>query len=124
VLDLDKLRKFLSKSYRDGYLESTVRIGIAYQIQALRAKFELSQSEFAEATGKKQSTISRLENPNYGKVSVQTLLEIAQAMDVALLVRFVDYPEFLKNAGKMSVAHLQPATVSESIASRADITSA
>jgi transcriptional regulator with XRE-family HTH domain len=103
----------LNKAYRDGYLQSHVRGGIAYQIRALRTKIGLSQVEFAEATGKKQSTISRLENTEYGKVSVQTLLDIACATDVALLVRFVDYSLFLRTTADMSPQALGPDNIFE-----------
>ncbi len=76
-------------------MSSHVTTGIAYQIQALRSKLGLTQKEFAVLVNKPQSVISRLENTEYGKVSVQTLLDIAVAVDVALSVRFVSYPDFL-----------------------------
>ena len=109
----EMLRKFLDKKYRDGYMQTHVRAAVAYQVQALREKFGITQAEFAERTGKKQSVISRLENTDYGKVSVQTLLDIASGMDVALLVKFVSYPEFLQHASEM-VNDLQPQTIQES----------
>lgn len=113
--DLDKLSRFLVKKYRDSYLESMVRTGISSQVYALRKKVGLSQSQFAKKTGKPQSTISRLENETYGKVTITSLLDIAKSNDVGLLVRFVDYPTVLDFAGKMSETELQPHTVTESI---------
>ncbi len=113
---LSRLKKFADKAYRDGFMQTQVRGGIAYQIQALRAKFGLTQNEFAQRTGKKQAVISRLESTAYGKMSVQTLLDIACSLDVALLVRFVSYPEFLERTADMSVAALQPETIFESLA--------
>jgi transcriptional regulator with XRE-family HTH domain len=95
-------------------MQTTVRGGIAYQIQALRAKFDLTQAQFAQRTGKKQSQISRLEDTEYGRVSIQTLLDIASSLDLALLVRFVSYPQFLRCASNMSESNLQPETVYES----------
>ena len=115
MLDLKALSRFSSKKYRDVYMQSRVRGGIANQIQALRAKVGLTQAAFATLTGKKQSVISRLEDTAYGKMSVQTLLDIATALDVALLVRFVSYPEFLARTADMSQAALQPATIHESL---------
>ena len=112
------LKKFERKAYRDGFLHSQVRGAIAYQIQALRAKFGLTQADFAEKTGKKQSTVSRLENTEYGRVSVQTLLDIASALDVALLVRFVSYPEFILRTANVSEAALQPDTIFQSLEAR------
>jgi transcriptional regulator with XRE-family HTH domain len=115
VNDRQHLEKFASKKYRDGYLQSRVRGFIAYQIQALREKLGLTQAQFAELTGKKQSTISRLEDTEYGKVSVQTLLDIACATNVALVVKFDSYPEFLDQTRNMSVEALQPRTIQESL---------
>lgn len=113
--DRDELVKFKNKSFRDGYLQTATRGGVAYQIQALREKFKLTQTAFAEKLGKRQSVVSRLENSEYGKVSVQTLLDVACALDVALLVRFVSYPEFLKRTKDMSISSLQPETIYESV---------
>lgn len=112
---LNKLKKFARKEYRDGYMQTQVRAGIVFQIQALRDKFGYSQTRFAEVTGKKQSVISRLENTGYGRVTVQTLLDIASSLNVALLVKFVSYPEFISRNQDMSVAGLQVETIDESL---------
>jgi transcriptional regulator with XRE-family HTH domain len=115
VTDRKSLEKFASKKYRDGYLQSRVRGFVAYQIQSLREKLELTQAQFAELTGKKQSVISRLESTEYGKVTVQTLLDIACATDVALVVKFASYPEFLDQTRNMSNEALQPRTIQQSL---------
>jgi transcriptional regulator with XRE-family HTH domain len=115
VTDRNELKNFGSKEYRDGYLQSRVRGYIAYQIQALREQLGLTQQAFADLTGKKQSTISRLEDTEYGKVSVQTLLDIACATDVALVVKFASYPDFLDQTRMMATEALQPSTIFESI---------
>ena len=116
MLDQKRLKKFEDSEYRASYLEGSVRSGISYQIKALRAKDDLTQKGFADAIGTTQSVVSRLENPDYGKVTVQTLLDIAIARDVALVVRFVDYPTFFGFADRMAEDDLQPASVYESIA--------
>jgi transcriptional regulator with XRE-family HTH domain len=115
VSDPNELKHFASKRYRDGYLQSRVRGYIAYQVQALREKLQLTQEAFADLTGKKQSTISRLEDTEYGRVSVQTLLDIACAANVALIVKFASYPEFLDQTRLMSPQALQPDTIQESL---------
>ena len=84
-------------------------------MQALRGQTGLIQTEFADQVNKPQSVISRLENTEYGKVTVQTLLEIACALDVALLVRFVSYPEFLDRTKDMSPRGLRVENVYQSI---------
>jgi len=91
-----KLQKLSDKDYRDGFLETDVKGGIAYQIQALREKAGLSQEAFAKKIGTKQSVVSRLENTEYGGMNVNTLLEIAKALDIGLQIRFCDYIEVIK----------------------------
>lgn len=90
---LDKLKK---KSYRSAYVGEHVRQGIAYQIRALRDQRDWKQGELACRLQKPQSVVCRLEDPNYGKVTIQTLLKVASVFDVALLVKFVDFPTFLR----------------------------
>jgi transcriptional regulator with XRE-family HTH domain len=118
VLDRNDLTKFSRKSYRDGYLQSKVRGMIAYQIQALRKRTGLSQAYFAKKIGKTQSVVSRLEDTEYGRVTVQTLLDIACALDVALVVKFASYPDFLAQTSDASPASVQPATIEQSLSER------
>jgi transcriptional regulator with XRE-family HTH domain len=115
VRDPDKIRKLKDKDYRDAYMTSHVRAGIAYQIQALREQSGLTQAEFAAKIGKPQSVVSRLESTEYGKVSVQTLLDIACALDIALIVRFVPYPEFLDRVADVSPSALRVVSFADSI---------
>ena len=90
------------KAYREAYVEEHVRTGIAYQIRALRAQRDWPQKKLAEEMRKPQSVVSRLEDPEYGKLSVQTLLEVAATFDVALIVQFVGFPEFLRRTRDVS----------------------
>lgn len=99
--------KLKSKSYRDAYVAEHVRTGIAYQIRALRRQRGWSQKRLAEEMGKPQSVVSRLEDPDYGKVSVQTVLDGAAAFDVALLIQYVSFPEFLRRTEHVSPEALQ-----------------
>lgn len=101
-------RKLRSKKYRDSYLSSHIRMFLANQLSSLQG--EMSQQEFGQLLGKPQPIVSRLQNPDYGKYSLQTLLEIASKLDVALLVRFVDYPTFLKITSDFSDEALRPAS--------------
>lgn len=98
------LRKLRLDEYRRGYVSAQVRNWVAYQIRALRKQREWSQAELAERAGKPQSVISRLEDPDYGKLTIQSLLDIASAFDVALSVRFVSFSEFLRRSEDVSPA--------------------
>jgi len=91
---------------RHVYLSRHLKAFLANQIRSLRG--DLSQKEFGKLLGKPQSVVSRLEDENYGKVSLQTLLDIAIKRDIALLIRFVDYPTFLKSTEDHSSRALSP----------------
>jgi transcriptional regulator with XRE-family HTH domain len=95
--------EFESKEYRDAFVEANIHTGIAFQIRALRKKAEWSQSELGEKCGgKAQNVISRLEDPDYGKFSLSTLLALAKAFDVALLVKFVPFCTLRASLGNLS----------------------
>lgn len=101
--DLERVKRLIeSKPYRDTYLENQVRGTISYQIQALREQYQLTQADLATRLHTKQSAISRLESAQESKASVTTLIEIAQEFDVAVLIRFVAYSEFLERASDYS----------------------
>jgi len=63
---------------------------------------EKSQAQFGEMIDKRQTVVSRLEDANYGKWTLQTLFEVASKLDVAVIVRFVDFPTFLQLTSDMS----------------------
>lgn len=113
------LAKFARKAYRDGYLETRVRNGIAAQVRGLREKLKLNQTEFGKLIGKPQTVVSRLENPDYGRLNVNSLLDVARGANVALVVQFVSYPEFLARTGDGSTAALQPETIEETLSTPA-----
>ena len=91
------VKEFADKDFRDEYVTSRVKRWIASQIRALRQQpgREWSQGELAEKLRTAQSNVSRLENVDYGKFTLQTLLDLASAFDVALQVKFVDHMTFL-----------------------------
>ena len=100
---LKKLRRLKNKGFRDAYVKANIEQGLAHQIRALRTQHGLSQEELALKLGKKnQSAIARLEDPSYGKFSLATLEEIASALDVALLVKFIPYSRLLEETDDLS----------------------
>src|SRR5215813_10980158 len=101
---LERLQK---KPFRHAYLAEHVRRGIAYQIRALRDQRKWKQGTFAKFLGKPQSVACRLEDLDYGKVTVQTLLEVANVFEDALEVRFVPYSTFIYNTRDVSVASMR-----------------
>ncbi len=84
------------KEFRDAFVESRVRCGIALQTRAIREQRGLSQSDLGSLMGINQPAISRIENPDSGNLTTTTLLSLARALDVCLVVRFVGLDRFLK----------------------------
>lgn len=95
ILDENTKNKFDDKIYRDAYVASNLGSGIAFQILYNREARHWTQEELGKKTGQPQNGIARLENPFYGRFTIKTLLKIASAFDVALLVKFVPFSRFL-----------------------------
>jgi transcriptional regulator with XRE-family HTH domain len=108
----EKLQK---RSYRHAYLAEHVRRGIAYQIRAIRDQRRWNQGELSKRLAKPQSVVSRLEDPSYGKVTIQTLLEIADVFDVALQVRFISYSSFIRQTRDVSIESMRVTQFNEDL---------
>jgi transcriptional regulator with XRE-family HTH domain len=91
---VEQLRE--GKKERARFVASHVDKGIAYQIRALRDRQELSQEKLAEMVGMNQNAISRIESPYRGRPTITTLKRLAEAFDVALVVRFVPFSKLAK----------------------------
>ena len=79
---------------------------MAYQIKAMRETRGWSQADLAKKASKSQSNIARLEDPDYGKFSIQTLVELADAFDVWLSVEFVSFKTGLARTANRSAKAL------------------
>jgi transcriptional regulator with XRE-family HTH domain len=84
------------KAYRAAYVISHIRIGIPFQIRSLRMQRGWNQEEFAKQLGMSQPRISEMERPGARRPNIETLLRIAEALDVALQVRFVPFSELVE----------------------------
>jgi transcriptional regulator with XRE-family HTH domain len=93
--------------FRHEYMMDQVRSYIAFQIRALREQRRWTQGDLAKAAGKTQSVISRLEDPDYGKLSLQSCLEIAVTYDVPLLVQFAEWDDWLTRMSNLSPSALR-----------------
>src|SRR5687768_11406617 len=61
-----------------------------------------TQAQLADAAGKPRNVITRLEDPNYGKPTLRTMIEIACALDVGLLVKFVPFTRLVREYDDLS----------------------
>jgi len=102
--------------FRQTYVEEHVRAGVAHQIKAMREARGWSQAVLAERCGKSQSNIARIEDPDYGKFSVQTLLEIAHTFDVWLSLEFVSFGKGLARTANRSVKALDAISFGDELA--------
>lgn len=109
------LTELQDRSYREAYVEGHAKDTIAFQLRQMRLAENLEQKDVAARLGnpKLQPMISRYENPDYGKYSVTTLLELAKAFDVALVVRFVKFSELLRWDLHKNSSTLQPASFAQ-----------
>ena len=91
------------KIYRSLFVETQIETLIPFQIRAMRTRLGWTQKQLAKEAGMAQGRISLLESPNYeGAVNVKTLLKIAAAFDVGLVVRFAPFSEVAQWSSKLS----------------------
>ena len=85
-------RELREKRYRDAYVDSQIRIGLPFQIRALRkSRDKMTQAALSKKAEMSQPRISEIESPGERNLNIDTLLRLASAFDVALEVRFVPF---------------------------------
>jgi transcriptional regulator with XRE-family HTH domain len=89
-----RAEKLKDPRYRHAYVSARVRQQLAFRIRQLRG--DRTQAEFGRLIKKTQSVVSRLEDPSHGRITIKTLLEIAKALDMAVIANIVDMDTFLK----------------------------
>jgi transcriptional regulator with XRE-family HTH domain len=103
------IAEFGEKEFRDEFVADKVKTRIALMIRALREQEgrDWTQTDLGKKMGKPPNVISRLENPDYGKMSLQTLLEVAAAFELPLLVDIPSWDDWFRKMGNLTDASLQ-----------------
>ena len=87
---------------------------LSAQIRALRDKKGWSQGKLGhEAKGMEQAQVSRLEDSEYSGGSLNSLIRIAQAFDVGLLVRFVPFSKIVDATVDLTPNNIAPLSFEE-----------
>lgn len=112
---LKLLAKLRNKEYRDAYVEEHVKTSLPFQIKALRDQRRWTQGKLAREAKTTQTVISRIENPEYGHLSLNSLYKLAAAFDVALLIKFVPFSRLLSEFEDVSPAALEVKSFEEEL---------
>src|SRR5688572_9787730 len=71
-----------------------VYFDIAFQLTSMRKKRGLTQAGLAKKMGTTQPNIARWETPGYERYSLSSLLDLAEALNTSLDIRFVERATF------------------------------
>jgi transcriptional regulator with XRE-family HTH domain len=99
---LQKIRN--DKEYRDSFVAEQIYSRLPLKIRNMRVTRCLKQRELAARAEVAPEWITQVENPNYGRFTLKTLLKIASALDVGLVVDFVPYSRVVNDSLLLSNA--------------------
>jgi len=109
------IRKFRAKEYRDSFVAEHIYSRLPLKIRALRETRGLSQKDLGDRTGVAQTWVSKLEDPNYGKLTLSTLLRLASAFDVGLEVDFVPFSKVLDDTLNLTALSWEVSSFAEDL---------
>ena len=101
-MNLSKSVEMKIKDYRHGLIDAQIEVDLPLQIRALRKQHVGTQPEMAKLTGMRQPRISAMEKPGEVHFTLETLRRLAEAFDVALIVRFASFSELCDWSGKFN----------------------
>jgi len=93
------LQSLKDREYRSVFVKDRLKSSVALQIRALREqRNKMTQKQLGDAIGMAQTWVSKLENPDYGKMTVATLLRLAtDAFDTDLEIKFRPFSETISS---------------------------
>jgi len=109
---IDLLR---DNEFRGHFTSDQVYELLAVQIRQLREKHRWTQAELGDRAGMQQVQVCRAENPDYKGTRISTLSRLADAFDVALIVRLAPFSELVDWVSKLSPESFWPASFDEEL---------
>lgn len=110
---INKLKN--SKKSRASYVRSLVSVNIASQTRALRRRQNMTQKKLADEAEMLQPRISVIERPGESQYTLETLIRLAAAFKVGLIVKFAPLSEMLKWENEFSQDTFNVVTVDKDI---------
>lgn len=95
------------REVRELFVADQVRVRVATLIRCLREDRGWTQTELAGLMGTTQSVVSRIEGAEYGKVSLKTLLQVASAFDLPLLIDLPEWGEWFDRTRDNSLSAMR-----------------
>ena len=84
-----------NRRYRDAYIRAKANVNIPSQVRALRLRLGMTQKDLARDAEMKQPRISAMERPGATQFNLETLIRLASAFKVGLVVKFASFSEML-----------------------------
>lgn len=82
--------------FRHAFVADYVQEVLAAQIRAIRESREWRQEDLGRAAGgMTQPQVARLENPDYSGATIKSVIRLAQAFDLGLVVKLVPLSDFV-----------------------------
>jgi transcriptional regulator with XRE-family HTH domain len=94
--------KLKDTKYRHALAMAQFKRFVPFQIGALRKDQKMSQGLLAERSGLTQGVISRAEDSDNGNLTVNTILRIANGLDVVFVGQFMSFTQFLDWRARLS----------------------
>ncbi len=112
-MSTSKLWKALAanKKFREEFNALQLKRGVPFQVRALLKKKKWTQEQLAEYANLSQGVVSRVQNPNYGNLTINTIARVAAGFDVAFVGRFVPFSELVgwfENLSEEEAANVEP----------------
>ena len=115
LLALSKSRKLAKRNYRHAMVDAEIRHGITDQIRAMRLRAGWSQADLARKIGTSQPNVARMEATRDKYLSFPTLLAVAEAFDVGIVVRFAPFSEIVRRSFDKSEFEQAPLSYEEEV---------